>query len=617
MNAAGPATPDTTPDNGDACETSKSTPTGSIHQSPPPQNDSLIPTGAVISPPDSPSNSSDDEEALKRGRVRKLANLAELQAAIRNIDLHRASSPNRGSENTREPHLSLGLDGPQPERSSRDLEVSARLPLSQEARKIAHSRSHTEYAPIVEPSAGSAASPGRSRSVSESEADDPDYNEDDDMFIKPPMVRKKSGELVRPALRPSMSKRRPSSMPGTPTYSKAVHFDSHLEHVRHFLQVDRPLAVSAGSSPVDPYESEIEFPFGEETPKSRAPPFEWAVRLNNFPRETIERQARAIRVEKVCLSPDNKHLVGTVAVANIAFHKLVVARFTLDYWKTTSEVVAEYSDDVRRKQANDGCDRFSFSVRLEDLANLEVKTMFFCVRYNVNGQEFWDSNENMNFQVDFSKKAKPQNGKQGKQGMQGLGARPLNSLPRSTRPSQAASSGRPRSMASFDDFSDGFGQGYDFKPFPPPASKSALRFKGTETEHAILPDAPGRKTNTSGQAFGNRYDFGASLSAAIQAAGVPPSSAPPKQLQFAHRSGSQSSSQPTVSSSPADVSASTDKKGSPKGSALKISTTNDSTKPAALTSEKPSLQSSSYHELLDKYCFVRSGTSTARQDPIR
>ena len=43
----------------------------------------------------------------------------------------------------------------------------------------------------------------------------------------------------------------------------------------------------------------------------------------------------------------------------------------------------------------------------------------------------------------------------------------------------------------------------------------------------------------------------------------------------------------------------------------------DVPKPTALITEKPSLQSSSYHELLDKYCFVRSGPKRDTQELVR
>ena len=117
-------------------------------------------------------------------------------------------------------------------------------------------------------------------------------------------------------------------MPGTPTYSKAVHFDSHLEHVRHFLQVDRPLAVSAGSSPVEQYESETEFPFGsdESDGRSREPPFEWEIKMSNFPYQDIDaRKSLPVHVERIFLSSDNKNLIGSIAVQNLSFLKTVVS----------------------------------------------------------------------------------------------------------------------------------------------------------------------------------------------------------------------------------------------------------------------------------------------------
>ncbi|USP75796.1 MACRO domain containing protein [Curvularia clavata] len=51
--------------------------------------------------------------------------------------------------------------------------------------------------------------------------------EDDELRVKPPLLRKNAGELVKPAFRPP-SRRSPSSMPGTPTYSKAMQFDEQF-----------------------------------------------------------------------------------------------------------------------------------------------------------------------------------------------------------------------------------------------------------------------------------------------------------------------------------------------------------------------------------------------------
>ena len=541
----------------------------------------------ITNSPESPQTSSDEEPRTKRGRVRELENLAELQAAIRTIEQHRVSSPDRKSEETKQARTTLDPDDELPETVARDgctrPEASARLPLSAAARKISHSRSNTEPRAFLDLNGPNSDSPVRSSP--ESDVDDV---EDDELRIRPTMVRKKSGELVRPALRPASAKRRPSSMPGTPTYSKAVHFDPRLEHVRHFLQVDRPLAVSAGSSPVEStFDDDSEFPFGTEGARPKSPPFEWEIRLTNFPVVSPERNSMPVRVERVYLSSDNKNLMGAIVAKNMAFHKLVVARFTLDYWKTTSEVVADYSSDIRQKRVND-CDRFLFSIKLEDQAHLENKTLFFCVRYNVNGQEYWDNNNSINYQVDFSKKARPQNGKNG---MPGNTGRPLNALSRN----KSSSTFLPRTHdtnASRDDFASGSST-YDFFSFPQPSSvvveDSPIRFRNAKPARDIVSDASGRRANPAGQAFGNRYDFGAALSAAIQAAGPTvggsptrddAKSAPAKPMSFGFR-------HPTTT--PAVKSA------LPNGTAREHA-----------EMEKTSGVGKPSNEFLDKYCFVRS-----------
>ncbi|KAH7126099.1 putative phosphatase regulatory subunit, partial [Dactylonectria macrodidyma] len=114
-------------------------------------------------------------------------------------------------------------------------------------------------------------------------------------------------------------------------------------------------------------------------------------------------KAQAVRLEKVWLSSDKKSLLGSVAVSNLAIQKSVVCRFTFDYWKTTSEIAAEYSHVIRPHETSLGHDRFTFSIRLSNTANLESKTLFFCIRYSVNGQDYWDNNASRNFQVDFRK----------------------------------------------------------------------------------------------------------------------------------------------------------------------------------------------------------------------
>lgn len=525
---------------------SRASSNGSLRQSPSPVNDLLIPSGAISTPPDS----SDDDE-----RGRSIGAIRELQEALQHIDVQRVPSPVRDGA-TETPNNTPQL-------------MTAARSLSAEARKIAHSRSSSDIMlsqqyihplntdPIISSSDGSDA-------------------EDDELRIKPPLLRKKSGELVKPALRPP-SRRRPSSMPGTPTYSKAVHFNEDIEQVRHFLHADRPIAVSANSSPVEAYDSESEYPFNDST-RSKTP--EWEIKLANFPAsETYERQTAPVRVERIFLASDNQTLVGSIACANISFHKFVVARFTLDYWKTTSEVVAEYNHDIRKKHKDDGYDRFNFNIKLADQANLESKTLLLCVRYQVNGQEFWDNNNSMNYQVDFSKKVKQ---RESKRSAGGLGA-----IPRSRHSPLAP---RPRSMpvAIDDDFGHDYENKFHFGRDRGDSPSSSIRLKPKSKRGSLFPDQ-GSNRSQVGQAFSSRYDFSASLSAALSTA----------QTALGDRSGIKTNGTDTSNKSYFDRPA----------SAVKAQTTGapiPGTRPDSLTLEKPDLQSAEYHELIQKFCFVRS-----------
>ncbi|KAI1144669.1 carbohydrate-binding module family 21 protein [Hypoxylon sp. FL0543] len=590
--ADGP-TPDITPpgtsDNLKGMVASHATP---VRQSPPPVADAqAMPPGAIISPPES---SSEDEGATElESRGREIENMKELKEAISAIPQHRAPSPIRTSPGDLLllPSQVKNLVG-----DSRQTALKAGLPaLSTGARKISHSRSNTDSHIYMSKSAEA--------SLTTSE----EGSEQDEPFKKPQMVRKKSGELVRPALRPQ---RRPSSMPGTPTFSKAVHFDSHLEHVRHFLQVDRPLAVSAGTSPADNYESDNEYPFGvDEKPSTRSPPFEWELVVHNFPAETPIRKSLPVRLERVWMSPDQKCLIGSVAVANLAFQKTVVCRFTFDYWKTTSEVAAEYHHEIRPRETETGHDRFQFSIKLSDLANLESKTLFFCIRYNVNGLEYWDNNDSVNFQVDFRKKILSGNDKKG---AQGTSSRSPNGLPRSTRRANPSTATRPKSMpvGQFDDF----GHDSRFVNFDKPlhevlgeSESTGLRLKSSKSTSSLPSDnLSNRLSAPSGLVFSNRYDFGASLNAARKAQRdssqrsdalyMKPNQKDPFSVAVPAAQTSemaQANMVPTVPSSSATADP-------------QVSAASGPTIPGTDSPSSASIASATYEEILNKYCFVRT-----------
>ncbi|KAI1653425.1 carbohydrate-binding module family 21 protein [Daldinia decipiens] len=590
-------TPDTSPpgtsDNLKGMVASRGIP---VRQSPPPVADvQAMPPGAIISPPESASEDEGATELQNRGR--EIENMKELKEAISSISQHRSTSPIRSSPGDLllSPSQVKELTG-----ESRQALLTATLPalntgLSTGARKISHSRSNTDSHIYM------------SKSTEESISTSEEGSEQDEPFKKPQMVRKKSGELVRPALRPH---RRPSSMPGTPTFSKAVHFDSHLEHVRHFLQVDRPLAVSAGTSPADNYESDTEYPFGVSEKKSPRPAsFEWELVVHNFPVETPIRKTLPVRLERVWMSPDQKSLIGSIAVANLAFHKSVVCRFTFDYWKTTSEVAAEFHHEIRPRETEPGHDRFQFSLKLSDFANLEAKTLFFCIRYIVNGIEYWDSNDGVNFQVDFRKKTIAANGKKGGQS---VSSRPANGLPRSTRRANPSTAARPRSMpaGALDDFGHDDDDDEKFLNFDKPlhevlgeSGPAGLRLKGSKSTSSLPSDnLSTRLSAPSGQAFANRYDFGASLTAAKQA----------------HRESSQRNDglymKPNKRASfNAVPAAQTPKASQPNRAPPASSSAPSGPKVSNNGSSSASIASASYEEILNKYCFFNGSKQSSPQ----
>ncbi|KAL1964431.1 hypothetical protein VTN77DRAFT_6989 [Rasamsonia byssochlamydoides] len=561
-------------------------PHASLRQWPPPVNNAMIPTGALISPPESGANSSDDEGTTSETTRFPVA-LDKLDAAIRSIQQEccspTAEQPREGG--TVEDKVAFSSAEGLPNKLP-----NARPSLTVEAPKISHVRSSTES------------------SISEL-AEHLSPSDEEELVPKPPMVRKKSGELVRPALRPASGRRRPSSMPGTPTYAKNVHFDTQLEHIKHFLQLDRPLAVSADTSPVETYRGDSEYPFSSSDSEggSKASAFEWELRLANFPKDTTSRDHMPVRLERMFLSSDNKNLVGVVAVANLAFHKQVAARFTFDYWRTVSEVAAEYNHDVRRKHAHDGYDRFNFTIKLADQANLEAKTMFVCIRYNVSGREFWDNNASMNYQVDFAKKYK--NNTPGKHSVPPTNGRHVQPLPRS-RSLPTSSAARPRSTPpSFDDFASEIDT--TFPSFSQGSSKNHLRQADT---HDLLLETPRRMEKPARQAFGNRYDFGVSLSAAMKSKNTTQDrttlSAKAKS-ENQPQSGSKSHNNDGVGQNSSELSA--DPTAGTNGNS-KDTTDPGSLKPSTIVSSKPHLESSVYKELVDKYCFFGSAKSALIPD---
>ncbi|KAG9318107.1 putative phosphatase regulatory subunit-domain-containing protein [Chiua virens] len=221
----------------------------------------------------------------------------------------------------------------------------------------------------------------------------------------PQTIRKKSGQPVKSSLK---STRRPElhvvtngsfakSEPVTPTHTKAVHFDSKLEHVKLFLAGQKPLAVSRDGSPTSDTSGD-DFPsfiYGDSG-RDKQGDKQVKMLVPNMP--SSPRREDIVALQGLVLSQDQRTITGSVRVRNLAYQKWLAARFTLDWWQTTSEVTARYE-----KSIEDGTfDVFTFAIRLTDIwSRIEEKTIFIALRYSVTGQEFWDNNAGKNYQIKF------------------------------------------------------------------------------------------------------------------------------------------------------------------------------------------------------------------------
>lgn len=471
------------------------------------------------------------------------------------------------------------------------------------------------------------------------------------------IIRKKSGERVKSSLKlPSLV--RPVSMPNTP--SKMVHFDTNLVHVRHFLHSERPTAVSANSSPSEERakfhlrapdsesetESESEV---EEDPRIGFQRFlsrsEWKVALPNFPHlSTEDMMSKTVFLESAFLSSDKESLIGHIAVRNIDYQKYVCIRYSIDYWKTFTEVQADFNDDVRRKKRLQGFDRFTFAIKLSDLPYnvLTTKSMYLCVRYATAGQEFWDNNNSYNYQVDFTRVNKGSSGSSSNASPAQNTARTGRQHRRSKSYSGSLTSRDSPVLAPVDAAAAAAASRVFSKPALRMDSDFNQDFDALSSSISSVDDilddlsAPKLKKNNpdlskSKNDFTSRYSFGASLNAtrskksdnnnATKNNGTASNKDTPKDTPFAfkpqfalHREDSSSDSDdemytnlPSLASLPLAK-----HKGLPNGNSAASSPPMATRRsPASFSTHKLALNAGSYQELIQNYCFFQGAKSNS------
>ncbi|EPS44160.1 hypothetical protein H072_1879 [Dactylellina haptotyla CBS 200.50] len=180
--------------------------------------------------------------------------------------------------------------------------------------------------------------------------------------------------------------------PGPRPYAKAVHFDGDLEQVRYFRPWDKPNVppINAGS-PEFEFESDKEYPLSSlDTPRSLE------ITSVNIP----ERDYSQVCIGEIKLSEKKDALEGSIVVELHLAPRTVAVRFTLDDWKTTSEVLAHYSRKVTRSDGFE-YDEWSFRIKLSDITRLDSRALEFCIRYTVGNWEAWDNNSDKDYRVNF------------------------------------------------------------------------------------------------------------------------------------------------------------------------------------------------------------------------
>lgn len=269
------------------------------------------------------------------------------------------------------------------------------------------------------------------------------------------LVRKKSGEIVKPLLKESFlsAKNRSRSLPSTPTY-KQVHFGGDND-VRYFKLKDKPTAIltfnlptlfpddddmslpdlddyslasdsdaDRGFSLLNPYMSGY-FDYNDDelnlhlntfrgSPHllpgkygNTAPKPEWELHLVNFPllsyHTNIMLCNMRVFLERVFLSVDTKYLLGQVAVKNFTYEKKVTVRYTLDNWATIVEIPCMYVLDVLPVLKAHNYDRFVFKTPIDTFFNgfggtaRGGATCQLCVKFSTPDAKYWDNNDGKNY----------------------------------------------------------------------------------------------------------------------------------------------------------------------------------------------------------------------------
>lgn len=203
---------------------------------------------------------------------------------------------------------------------------------------------------------------------------------DEEEYERPPRVRRCS------------SLKTGKTPPGTPGRKKIVRFADvlglDLADVRTFLD-EVPKIPKSAYEDLDVTLLQQPIHMGPPIEKVLVPLFQQPGCLPTF----IDR----LRNMQVCLEsaavtdPSSLTITGVVRVRNLDFHKSVHIRYTLDSWRSYSDLTASYVDN--------SCDGFSdkFSFIMFGNALQIGQRLEMAIRFQAKGEQWWDNNYGANY----------------------------------------------------------------------------------------------------------------------------------------------------------------------------------------------------------------------------
>ncbi|XP_066479216.1 protein phosphatase 1 regulatory subunit 3D [Tiliqua scincoides] len=130
----------------------------------------------------------------------------------------------------------------------------------------------------------------------------------------------------------------------------------------------------------------------EFTMQCLVPDFQQPADCEDFPNRLQQQRVCLERVTRSDLG-----LNGTIRVINVAFEKQVAVRYSFNRWRSQHEISAQWHSSVLSKDGKDQVDIFTFFLPVPPFLLQLSSVVEFAVRYQVNGQEYWDNNQGKNY----------------------------------------------------------------------------------------------------------------------------------------------------------------------------------------------------------------------------